>query len=236
MHELWKYGDNYGGACVSSLIGNPGSPVVQQGLSDGNRIHEAQTGGRAAHAPSLRHPFLPHARNQNTCAAGRSSSSMQVHRWANGASGRRRVHRDLSRKPIPSTIAPAALAVWPLVWLNLPPSVADVDPFPSSRRQCRNYPLRPPGPSERCLAIAPYLEPSEPSPPLRPTSLSLSLTSLLSALPLSSSLPFSCCSPSCASDCPTHPPLPVSTVPTPVPRSPSTFSPRLAGVQSSQRL
>lgn len=85
MHELWKYGDNYGGACVSSLIGNPGSPVVQQGLSDGNRIHKAQTGGRAAHAPSLRHPFLPHARNQNTCAAGRSSSSMQVHRWANGA-------------------------------------------------------------------------------------------------------------------------------------------------------
>lgn len=28
------------------------------------------------------------------------------------------------------------------------------------RRHCRNYPLRPPGPSERCLASAPYLEPA----------------------------------------------------------------------------
>lgn len=82
----------------------PGLPV-QQGLSDGNRIHKAQTGGRGSPraVPSLRHPFLPHARNQNTCA-GRSSS-MQVHR-ANGlrvCERTRVVHRDLSRKPIPST-------------------------------------------------------------------------------------------------------------------------------------
>lgn len=42
------------------------------------------------------------------------------------------------------------------------------------RRHCRNYPLRPPGPSERCLASAPYLEPAELSPPLSPLSLTRS--------------------------------------------------------------
>lgn len=81
---------NYGNTvtitpCVRFQQSNrkPGLPV-QQGLSDGNRIHKAQTGGRGSPraVPSLRHPFLPHARNQNTCAC--RSSSMQVHR-ANGA-------------------------------------------------------------------------------------------------------------------------------------------------------
>lgn len=48
------------------------------------------------------------------------------------------------------------------------------------RRHCRNYSLRPPGPSERCLASTPYLEPAELSPPLRPISLSFSLLLSLS--------------------------------------------------------
>jgi len=43
------------------------------------------------------------------------------------------------------------------------------------RRHCRNYPLRPPGPSERCLASAPYLESAELSPPLSPLSHSVTL-------------------------------------------------------------
>lgn len=233
---------NYGNAvtitpCVRFQSNRkPGLPV-QQGLSDGNRIHKAQTGGRGSPraVPSLRHPFLPHARNQNTCA-GRPSS-MQVHR-ANGL--RRATQRVLLCTPWPFPKAHPVYRSRQLQSLSglWPGSICHRwrRPFPSSRRQCRNYPLRPPGPSERCLAIAPYLEPSEPSPPLRPTSLSLSLPSLLSYSLSLSSLPFSCRSPSCATDCPTHPPLPVSTAPTPVPRSPSTFSPRLAGVQSSQRL
>lgn len=50
------------------------------------------------------------------------------------------------------------------------------------RRHCRNYSLRPPGPSERCLASTPYLEPAELSPPLRPISLSFSLLLSLSLL------------------------------------------------------
>lgn len=58
------------------------------------------------------------------------------------------------------------------------------------RRHCRNYSLRPPGPSERCLASTPYLEPAELSPPLRPISLSFSLL-----LSLSFSLIRSPCSP-----------------------------------------
>lgn len=65
--------------------------------------------------------------------------------------------------------------------------------YPGARRRhCRNYPLRPPGPSERCLASAPYLEPAELSPPL--SSLSHSVTLFLPSppfrLPLSSSSTF----------------------------------------------
>lgn len=51
------------------------------------------------------------------------------------------------------------------------------------RRHCRNYPLRPPGPSERCLASAPYLEPAELSPPLSPLSHSVTLSYPLASLP-----------------------------------------------------
>ncbi|KAL0124626.1 hypothetical protein PUN28_006465 [Cardiocondyla obscurior] len=48
--------------------------------------------------------------------------------------------------------------------------------YPGARRRhCRNYPLRPPGPSERCLASTPYLEPAELSPPLSPLSHSVTL-------------------------------------------------------------
>lgn len=50
----------------------------------------------------------------------------------------------------------------------------------TARRHCRNYPLRPPGPSERCLASAPYLEPAELSPPLRPFSFSFTRSPCLS--------------------------------------------------------
>ena len=186
---------NYGNAvtitpCVRFQSNRkPGLPV-QQGLSDGNRIHKAQTGGRGSPraVPSLRHPFLPHARNQNTCA-GRPSS-MQVHR-ANGL--RRATQRVLLCTPWPFPKAHPVHRSRQLQSLSglWPGSICHRwrRPFPSSRRQCRNYPLRPPGPSERCLAIAPYLEPSEPSPPLRPTSLSLSLSPPFSPT-LSLSLPF----------------------------------------------
>ena len=137
--------------------------------------------------------------------------------------------------PVLATIAPAAVSLSGLAW-----PTRRCRSFPSSRRQCRNYPLRPPGPSERCLAIAPYLEPtSKPSPPLRAI-LSFSLFRIPS---LRSLLSFSL-SPCCFLPLPPprirlpHPSslTPVSTAPTPVPQSPSTFSPRLAGVQSSQRL
>jgi len=50
------------------------------------------------------------------------------------------------------------------------------------RRHCRNYPLRPPGPSERCLASAPYLESAELSPPLSPLSHSVTLSYPLACL------------------------------------------------------
>lgn len=65
--------------------------------------------------------------------------------------------------------------------------------YPGARRRhCRNYPLRPPGPSERCLASAPYLEPAELSPPLSPLShsVTLSFPSPPIRLPLSSSSTF----------------------------------------------
>lgn len=164
----------------------------------------------------------------------RTAAVIDAGAQSNGAC-RADVYRDLSRKAtlLATTIAPAAVSLSGLAW----PTPRRCRSFPSSRRQCRNYPLRPPGPSERCLAIAPYLEPSKPSPPLRHT-LFLPRShpfSLLSPLFLSFPLLFSLFLPT-VSDCPTHPPLPVSTAPTPVPRSPSTFSPRLAGVQSSQRL
>lgn len=65
--------------------------------------------------------------------------------------------------------------------------------YPGARRRhCRNYPLRPPGPSERCLASTPYLEPAELSPPLSPLShsVTLSFPSPPFRLPLSSSSTF----------------------------------------------
>lgn len=133
------------------------------------------------------------------------------------------------------------------------------------RRHCRNYPLRPPGPSERCLASAPYLEPAELSPPLSPLShsVTLSFPSPPFRLPLSSSSTFVPTFPSLSlaglpetqpTNQPTRPTTRPPTLPNPSPSPPSprrpplvptislsapTFSPRScggAGVQSSQRL
>jgi len=130
------------------------------------------------------------------------------------------------------------------------------------RRHCRNYPLRPPGPSERCLASAPYLEPAELSPPLSPLSHSVTLffPSPLFRLPLSSSSTFVLTFSSLSlvgppeTNQPTRPTTRPPTLPNPSPSPPSpppapfgTHNLSLcadllssacggAGVQSSQRL
>lgn len=99
----------------------PGLPV-QQGLSDGNRIHKAQTGGRGSPraVPSLRHPFLPHARIRTRAPVGRHRCRCTGRTVCAFASGRVLYTVTFPESPSRPPIAPAAVTVWPRVWLDLP--------------------------------------------------------------------------------------------------------------------
>ncbi|XP_066583821.1 uncharacterized protein [Prorops nasuta] len=90
------------------------------------------------------------------------------------------------------------------------------------RRQCRNYPLRPPGPSERCLASAPYLEQPIPTP---------AVPSLVSHSPPPPIIPLRHARSILSSLMAPQSPSPVCV--SPIPPPPSTFSPtpQTAGVQ-----
>lgn len=223
-------------ACVSSLIGSrvyPSNRDCQMGIEFTRRRRAAG----AAHAPSRRCDILfclthvirtraPVGRHRCRCT-GRTVCAF--------ASGRVLYTVTFPESPSRPPIAPAAVTVWPRVWLDLPSVTSIVSQLSTPMQKL------PPATPWTVWAVSSHRPLPRTVGALAPAapylSLSLShLPSLLLSLSLSPSLPFSCCSPSCATDCPTHPPLPVSTAPTPVPRSPSTFSPRLAGVQSSQRL